>query len=327
MVALAFFVAQLATIAYALAGLAFAIFVATDTLSFVLISIVFLRPVLEALEMAKGPGSKSLQRRKSFKKLQRAKRSAMVGGGALVFSNVSVYISMVVFFAAYEFCSQIPWLNIYVLAFNAGSICSDISMLVVAGVLGVCFSEKKGKGSSAASLLASFVANSQASSDRRITKSGRYSVSSRTPSNRRITKSGRYSVSGRQSISQRKASSDSSDDATNIAKILSYGPTAALGLPSDMSVYKANYLMSLRDTSPQQQITVREKTRRASIGGDAGYTSTRVSPTVAERRIMSSLPSFAASLDNKTPQPEREVDGTKVHPKPGNIVDVSIASD
>ena len=104
-----------------------------DTTFSVLITIVFLRPITEVLNLNERNGV--ARQGEGYRIMQQTKWLTLIGSTLAVSSSTVLYIQMgLSFIVGNQFMSN-PWLNVLVFGINADSILNDVGMLCVCGVL------------------------------------------------------------------------------------------------------------------------------------------------------------------------------------------------
>jgi hypothetical protein len=134
--------------------------VVMDTTFSAMITTIFLLPILKVL----GEGKGAAQHSAGYKKMQQTKWMTMFGASLSVLSSTLLYVNflLAIFGGRGSQYDIVPWLNITVFGISMDSICNDVGMLFVCGVL------KKAPSLSVTAVAVlpepNFIPNSQASS-------------------------------------------------------------------------------------------------------------------------------------------------------------------
>jgi hypothetical protein len=149
-----------ATAGLVVSAVSFILIVVMDTTFSAMITTIFLLPILEVLGEGKGAAEHSA----GYKKMQQTKWMTMFGASVSVISSTLLYVNFLLaifggFGSQYD---RSPWLNPFVFGISMDSICNDVGMLFVCGVL------KKAPSLSVTTVAVlpepNFIPNSQASS-------------------------------------------------------------------------------------------------------------------------------------------------------------------
>ena len=100
----------------------------TDTAISGLVTYIFVRPLSVVLHERSIHGQ---QRSATFQKLVMARRTTLIGAAIVVFSSTLLYVNMVLYFMVGGSFWTIPYLNFFVFAANADSVCNDVGLLLV----------------------------------------------------------------------------------------------------------------------------------------------------------------------------------------------------
>jgi hypothetical protein len=123
--------------AVALGFLCVLVIVVMDTTFSVLITLVFLRPITEVLNM--NERNDDARQGDGERILQKTKWLTLIGSTLAVSSSTVLYVHMgLSLIVGNQFASN-PWLNVLVFGINADSILNDIGMLCVCGAIQISF--------------------------------------------------------------------------------------------------------------------------------------------------------------------------------------------
>jgi hypothetical protein len=149
-----------ATAELAFATVSCILIVVMDTTFSAMITTIFLLPILEVL----GEGKGAAQHSAGYKKMQQTKWMTMFGASFSVISSTLLYVNflLAIFGGFGSQYGRSPWLNPFVFGISMDSICNDVGMIFVCGVL------KKAPSLSVTTVAVlpepNFIPNSQASS-------------------------------------------------------------------------------------------------------------------------------------------------------------------
>jgi hypothetical protein len=146
-------------------AMSFVLIIVMDTVFSIMITYTFLLPILEVLVEGKGVAQQST----GYKKMQQTKWMTMCGTTLSVMTSTLLYVNFFFFFSSKNdsWLNSNPWLNVFVFGINFDSICNDVGMIFICGVLkGASLSNPVSLTSARVAVVPqpSFIPNSQASS-------------------------------------------------------------------------------------------------------------------------------------------------------------------
>jgi hypothetical protein len=121
---------RLAGLAIAAVGVLFEIVM--DTTFSVLVTLLFLRPISEALKNGNLPAVRQSQ---GYRRMQKTKWHTLIGSTLAVVSTTVVYINCILLFTIQGPFWEVPWLNVFVFGISMDSILNDIGMGIASGML------------------------------------------------------------------------------------------------------------------------------------------------------------------------------------------------
>ena len=135
--------------------------VVMDTTFSVIITAIFLLPILKVLGEGKGVAQHSA----GYKKMQQTKWMTFFGATLSVVSSTLLYVNLLLLiFGSFSRYERNPWLNPWVFGMNVDSICNDVGMIFACGVLKSAALSTSTIATVAVVPEPGFVPNSQASS-------------------------------------------------------------------------------------------------------------------------------------------------------------------
>ena len=104
--------------------------IALDTCFTIIVSAIFLGPIIDAL------GNAGLQvQSDAYKNLQKTKYLTVIGASMVVFSSTLLYVNLILKYSVEGLFHSSPWLNPYVFGGSANSVANDVGMFLLSGVL------------------------------------------------------------------------------------------------------------------------------------------------------------------------------------------------
>jgi len=118
------------TAAFAVGALGALLVIATDTIFSILLTRIFLRPIIKVLGDMRGVRCRSA----GHLAMQQTKWLTLVGSTLIVASSTGLYVNAVLFMLLSSRFMRSSWLNIFVYGGNMDSIVNDVGMLFVCGL-------------------------------------------------------------------------------------------------------------------------------------------------------------------------------------------------